>query len=116
MTTTYVQTVVSASPAGSAVPKRAQEDMQTLISELDGMAESTRGQGGSSNLGASAGSVAKKAKPTYVTHKDKVSRMLDPSLTSADGPFTIIVLFPRPVFGAHMCIYFFSEHKISQML
>ena len=52
--------------------------MQSLISELDGMAERTECEGVSSNLGVSAASVAKKAKPTYVTHKDKVSRMLDP--------------------------------------
>ena len=111
-----VQSVASASPAGSTVPKRTQGDMQSLISELDGMTE--RGEG--SNLGVSAGSVTKKAKPTYVTHRDKVIRVLDPSLTSLDGPLTIIVLFPRPVFGAHMyivyIIYFFSEHKIAQML
>ena len=69
---------MSASPAGSAVLKRTQEDTQSLISELDGMAERTGGEGGSSNLGVSACSAAKKAKPTYVTHKDKVSRMLDP--------------------------------------
>ena len=94
--------------------------MQSLISELGGMTERTGGEGSSSNLGVSAGSVAKKAKPIYVTHKDNVSRMLDPSLTSSDGPLTIIVLFPRPVFGAHMyivyIIYCFSEHKIVQML
>ena len=73
-----VQSVVSALPAGSAVPKRSHEDMQSLISELDGMAGRTGGEGDSSNLGMSAGSAAKKTKPTYVTHKDKVSRMLDP--------------------------------------
>jgi len=73
-----VQSVVSALPAGSAVPKRTHKDMQNLLSELDGMAGRTGGEGDSSNLGVSAGSAAKKAKPTYVTHKDKVSRMLDP--------------------------------------
>ena len=72
-----VQSVVCALPAGLAVPKRTQ-DMQSLISELDGTAERTGGEGGSSNLGVSAGSATKKAKPTYVTHKDNVSRMLDP--------------------------------------
>ena len=36
-----VQSVVSALPAGSAVPKRTNEDMQTLLSELDGMAGRT---------------------------------------------------------------------------
>ena len=36
-----VQSIVSASPAGSAVPKRTQEDIQSLISELDEMAERT---------------------------------------------------------------------------
>eukprot|EP00904_Undaria_pinnatifida_P011834 jgi/Undpi1/7781/HiC_scaffold_23.g10254.m1 len=66
-----VQSVASASPAGSAVLKRTQKDLQSLISELDGMAERTGGESSSSNLGVSAGSVAKKAKPTYVTHKDK---------------------------------------------
>ena len=65
-----VQSVVSASPAGSAVPKRTQEDMQSLIRELDGMAERTGGEGSSSNVGVSAGSVAKMAKPPYVTHKE----------------------------------------------
>ena len=73
-----VQSVASALPAGSAVSKRTNEDMQTLLSELDGMAGRTGGEGDSSNLGMSAGLAAKKAKPTYVTHKDKVSRMLDP--------------------------------------
>ena len=59
-----VQSVVSALPAGSAVPKRTHEDMRNLLSELDGMAERTGGEGDSSNLGVSAGSAAKKAKPT----------------------------------------------------
>ena len=102
-----VQSVASASPAGSTVPKRTQGDMQSLISELDGMAE--RGEGDGSNLGVSAGSAKKKAKPTYVTHRDKVSRMLDPSLTSLDGPLTIIVLFPRPVFR---CTHVHGVHYI----
>eukprot|EP00904_Undaria_pinnatifida_P011838 jgi/Undpi1/7785/HiC_scaffold_23.g10258.m1 len=66
-----VQSVASASSAGSAVSKRTQGDMQSLISELDGMMERTGGEGSSSNLGVSAGSVTKKTKPTYVTHKDK---------------------------------------------
>ena len=52
--------------------------MQNLLSELNGMSERTGGESDSSDLGVSAGSATKKAKPTYVTHKDKVSRMLDP--------------------------------------
>lgn len=68
--------VMSAAPAASAAPKRTHEDMQDLVSELDGVAGSAGGGGDSSNLGLSAGS-AKKTKPTYVTHRDKVSRTLN---------------------------------------
>ena len=97
-----VQSVASASPAGSTVLKRTQEDMQSLISELDGMAECTGGEGSSSNLGVSACLVAKKTKPTCVTHKDKVSSMLCPSLTSSDGPLTIVA-FCHDQVSVHTC-------------
>ena len=62
-----VQSVVSALPAGSAVPKRTHEDMQNLLSELDGMSERTAGEGDSSNLGVSAGSATKTVSYTHLT-------------------------------------------------
>eukprot|EP00752_Nemacystus_decipiens_P017157 g15371.t1 len=59
-----VRNVVSTPPAALAVPKRTHEDMQDFLNELDGVAERAVGGGIGSNLGLSAGSAAKKTKPT----------------------------------------------------
>eukprot|EP00904_Undaria_pinnatifida_P000408 jgi/Undpi1/10368/HiC_scaffold_29.g12818.m1 len=104
-----VQSVASASPAGSTVPKRTQGDMQSLISELDGMAE--RGEGNGSNLGVSAGSAKKKAKPTYVTHRDKWNAKYA-NLLQATSSLDRLKCLPEPQQYGHMT---YIKHLISEL-
>lgn len=64
-------------PAEPATTKRAREDLQDLLSEMD-VEESRGGLGsGGGALTSSSGAAPKKAKSTYVTHTDKVSYVLD---------------------------------------
>ena len=81
---------------------------------MDGIAERTGGEGGSSNLGVSAGSAAKKAKPTYVTHTDKGSRMLDPHQPVRTANLLLLFFFPRPVFRfTHVYIFLLGIQNCS---